>query len=499
MRTESKNFRVLVLDSVRIVRRIAYSYTDNLTDEPTQKFEEGEPIEEVAETATEEVKQQGAPELKDEEWERIQHDVQKVLALLSKEPAYRDGMERLFVLLDLLQKNMLQEKSFTTTGSTGLPAKEVLHIRRAMGETEDLISTFSGREIFEDFKFHLSNLVRKTQEDERFSSYLSELKEFILKAKSEDEIRTEEFKEQSKDLARRGRELMREVKDDVINPFLDSTNQLIENMKNDEMLQLLRNHAGIVQSDISYCDMQGNLQLDTDMLTRLQKILMPVLIDALKYIPVPRITSSDIYREFWLDQIVLCSYDIIPENIRFHLETDSEFSFQDIEVKSTHTHLVIKLTKLRTELKDVEFYYRKKTFPELEDSGRVTFRIKGNGANLTLTYNIEQSLEDKVPKITKGNADFDISDLEIQFDMTTIKHTLLVPMLTNLFKPQFKTQIEKQVENNLDGFMGKLGDMMMSTIGQANKPFLSGLEAAKKAIKTSDLSQIYQKRREILE
>jgi len=345
----------------------------------------------------------------------------------------------------------------------------------------------------------LGNLIRKTKEDERFHGYLCELKEFILRAKSEDEIRTEEFKEKSKDLARRGRKLMREFKDDDLKPFLDSTNQMIENMKNDEMLQLLRHHAGIVQSDLSYVDNEGKLQLDTDMLTRLQKVLLPVLVDALKYIPVSRITSSDPYRDFWLDQIVLCSYDIIPENIQFHLETDTEFSFQDIQVQSTHTQLVIKLNRFRTELKDIEFYYKKKTFPEFEDTGRVTFRIKGEGANLTLTFNLEQGEKDKLPKIKEGKADFDISDLEIEFDKKTIHHTLLVPMLTSLFKPQMKLQLEKQVENNLGGFMSKLGDLVMDTISQANRPFLSGLDYAKKTIKSSNVGQVYQKRREKLE
>jgi len=258
-------------------------------------------------------------------------------------------------------------------------------------------------------------------------------------------------------------------------------------------------HAGIVQSDLSFVDMQGKLQPDTDMLNRLQKALLPVLADTLKYIPVPRITSADANREFWLDNIVLCSYDIIPENIRFHLETDSEFSLQDVAVKGTHTFLVIQLRQLRTELKDVDFWYKKKTFPELEDKGKVTFRIRGEGAKLTLTYHVEQGPKDKLPRIMKGKADFDISNLDIEFDTNTIKHTVLVPMLTKMFKLQIKLQIEKEVEKNLGSFMDKLGDMMTSTIATTNRPFLSGLEAAKKAIKSSELSQLYQKRREKLE
>jgi len=492
----SRDFRILILDSIRIARRAIYGYTETLSDEPAQKWLEGDRPKEVAQSLKEEMKQKGTPEISDEEWEKIQDDIQRVFAMLSHEPTYRDGMERLFNLLDLFQRSLLEP----TPVETGLPqVKTNIHAQRAIGETEELISIFSGKDTLELFKFHLRNLIQKTREDERLHSYLCELKQFILKAKSEQEIRSEGFKKQSKELARRGRELFREFKEDDFKPFLDTANLLVENIKNDEFLQLLRHHAGVLKSDLTYVDMQGKVQLDMDMLSRLQKVMVPVLADALKYIPVPRITSSDKYREFWLDKIVLCSYDIIPENIKFHLESDSEFSFQDIEVKGTHTFLVIQLNHFRTELKDIEFYYKKKTFPELEDKGRVTFRIKGQGANLSLTYKIEQKPEDKIPRIMEGNALFDITDLDIEFDTSTIHHTVLVPMLTKMFKLQIKLQLEKEVEKNLKSWMAKLGELMTSTIAQTNRPFLSGLDTARKAIKSTEMGQVFQKRREKLE
>jgi len=345
----------------------------------------------------------------------------------------------------------------------------------------------------------LKNLIIRIKEDENLHGYLTELKYFILKTKSEDEVRSQEFKDQSKELAQRGRSLMKEFKEDDLRSFLQAADDMIENIKNDEFLRDFRHQAGIVQSDLSYVDSEGMVQVDTDMLSKLQSVLLPVLADALKYIPVPRIHSSDKNREFWLDNIVLCSYDVIPENVRFHLESDSELSFKDVELKGTQTYLVIQLDRLLTELKDVEFYYRRKVFPEIEDSGRVTFREKGTGSRLTLTYNVLQRPEDKVPRIMEGNVSFDISNLEIEFDTKTLKHDVLVPMLTKMFKLQIKQQIEYQVEKNLNGFLNKLGDLLMNSIAQTNKPFLSGLEAARKAIKTSAIGQVHEQRKEKLE
>jgi len=130
----------------------------------------------------------------------------------------------------------------------------------------------------------------------------------------------------------------------------------------------------------------------------------------------------------------------------------------------------------------------------------VTFRIKGHtGANLTLSFKVEQKPEDKLPRILEGTANFEISDLDIEFDTSTIHHTVLVPMLTKMFKLQIKLQLEKEVEKNLKGWMDKLGNLIMNTIVQTNRPFLSGLEATRKAMKATEFGQIYQKRVEKLE
>jgi len=237
----------------------------------------------------------------------------------------------------------------------------------------------------------------------------------------------------------------------------------------------------------------------TDMISNLQTVLMPIVADALKYIPLPRIESYNAERDFWLDNIVLCSYDILPENIRLHLESDAEVSIRDIETKEARTFLVITLNKILTELTNVKFWYCKKTIPVITDSGLVTFRIKGNGARLRLFYNVVQGPEDKCPRIIEGRATFDISEMDIEFDKSTIKHDILLPMLTQLFKLQIKAQMECAVEKNLNAFLENLGNLMTETVGSMNRPFLSGLDFAKKALKSTQFAQVYEGRHQKLE
>jgi hypothetical protein len=468
--TSSRDFRIFLLESINIAKGIIYGYTGR--EEYSEKV----------------VQKKRLPELSEAEWDRFQFDVRRVLELIAKEPIYRDGINRIFFLLDLFVQSLLEE-----------PITAGVALASVAAETEGLVACFSGRETLEHFKAHLRNLILLIQKNEPLKIYLSELKTFVLFFRNEEETRSEKFKNECKMMAYRGRELMSDLSEEEdLKHFLQACDDLITNIKKDEFLEVLRRQAGIVQSDLTFVDSQGELQVDTGSVLKLQSALLPVLVDALKYIPVPKIYVNDHEKEFWIDNLVLCSYDIIPQHIRFHIQSTSDVDVQEVEVKS-HTYLVIELSHLRTEIKDVEFFYLKKSFPHFEEHGKATFRIKGEGAKLTFTYTLDQTPDDILPKITRGHASLDISDMSIDFDKSSLKHDILIPMITKLFKVLIEQQIEKEVEKNLTGFIQKLGDMITKSLHEINKPFISGLEAAKTVVKQSPITHDLNSRREKLE
>jgi hypothetical protein len=151
------------LDSIKISRGIAYRYV--FTDENEQKFMEGESTQKIATDVKEDVKEDVQDEdrgvISDNEWERLLEDIQRVLAVLSREPTYREGIERIFTLLDMFQNSI----SELPTSKSELTHET--HMRRAVAETEELVVSFSGRETFDEFKFHLKNLIWSIKQDER--------------------------------------------------------------------------------------------------------------------------------------------------------------------------------------------------------------------------------------------------------------------------------------------------------------------------------------------
>jgi len=371
------------------------------------------------------------------------------------------------------------------------------HALRAKLETEELIACFTGRETLDKFMDSLNTLIEKLDKDGKVKQYLHEMKMFILQ---ENPTKAQDYGIKSRDLARRGRELMKEIKcSDEVNNFMDCTDQLMENFKNDEFVSVLRQHAGIVSSDLTYTDTDGRVQLDTQMISKLQSTIAPLIAETLKYIPVPRISESDENRDFWVDNIVLCGYDIVPDKIRLRIESDSCLGIRETETNYSDTRLMIELRNIRTELKDMNFFYNRKSFPKLTEQGRVTIRIGGEGASAVLLFIVTQGKEDKVPVFSKGDAFFHIEKLTIEFDKETLTHDVLFPMITNLFKEKIKRSIEKQVEESLRNIMQTFSEKLPGALLQVNRPFMEYIQTAREALKSSSFTQTYNKRLEKLE
>jgi len=278
---------------------------------------------------------------------------------------------------------------------------------------------------------------------------------------------------------------------------LNASDNLIESMKNDAELAKLREKAGILWEDFTYEDSQGNRQLNTDLIANVQKVIFPILADSLKYIPIPSITYTDSTMEFTAKNVVLCGYDIIPENVYLHLESDTTVNIKELTTQRSKTKLILSIKNLRTEIKDVQFHFKRRVFPFLEDSGRVTLRVTGRGANITAWFYIGQGPKDTLPKFENAVVEFDIDKLDAIYDKSTIQHDVLLPMITSLWKLQLIRSIERSVEKILEPVMAKIGSVL-SESNPVVSQFASTLERLKSDVKGSAAHQIYSQRQEAL-
>jgi len=460
---------------------------------------EGKPPKEIAKEVTHKVKahtknEEGKIdiEITVEEFQLLEQDLLELFSVIASDPNYRDGVSRMMDLGEMLYEES-EEVNQKTEAATNMT-----HTKKLAEETKDLVAEFTGHDALDRFTNSSRTLAKRLREDEETRSYLKELKAYILETRDPQQVKTEEFKLRSKELLERGRLLMNKLRyQSEVTEFLDSADKLIENLKNDEFVASLRERAGILVDDLTYEDEKGNKQLDTQLLSNIRKVIVPVLADALKYIPIPRISDSNGKRDYVIENVVLCGYDVIPDHIYVHLESDSWVSLRELETEKSRTRLVLSLRNIRTEIKDVQFYFNRKVFPQIEDSGRVTVRIGGKGANLTITFRVDQQPGEANARFTGGRVDFSIDNLDIEFDRSTLKHDVLLPMLTGLFKQQIIRNIERSVEKNLGGIVNDIGKRLSDAL--VGNRFTRQLERISDTVKKGEFGRRFQKRQEKLE
>jgi len=500
--TSSHEFRRLVLGFVKIARRVFLrSIKEDVGSQLENQWLKGRNPAEIAKDVTERAtsgakNDQGQIEIAitEEEIEDLQENLLELFSVIARDPRYHEGISRLFDLSEMIYEET-EPVSQKLQSAVSQP-----HTQKLQQESKELISEFTGKEALERFLQSARILARSLRNDRDASQYLRELREFILETKDPQHVKSEQFKNQSRNLIERGRRITDQLRyKPEVEEFLNALDALFNNLKDDELLATLRERAGILVEDLTTEDSQGNRQLDTQVLGNIRKVIVPVLADAFKYIPIPRFEDSNYKREYVIENLVLCGYDIIPDNIFVHLESDSWISVRELETQLSHTRLVISLKNLRTEIKDIKFYYKRKQFPKMEESGMASLRIGGRGASLTITFRVDQRPGETAPKFTSGHVDFSIDDMDIDFDRSTLTHDILVPMITTLFKQTIIHAIERGVEKNLGTVVNEIGRRLSESVGLSEPKFSKQIEIMSDSVKKGEFGRRFQKRQEKLE
>jgi len=134
----------------------------------------------------------------------------------------------------------------------------------------------------------------------------------------------------------------------------------------------------------------------------------------------------------------------------------------------------------------------------MEESGLVTMRIVGEGAHLGLTFCVDQKQGENA-KFTSGTVDFEIDQMDFDFDTSTLSHNILVPMITTLYKRNIIHGIERAVEKNLGVVVNGIGEQLSSAMLDAEPRFNKQLETMRRSAKENEFGRTYQERHQYLQ
>lgn len=158
-----------------------------------------------------------------------------------------------------------------------------------------------------------------------------------------------------------------------------------------------------------------------------------------KYIPIPRVEYTDDDIDLVVENLTLEGENMFPTIMSMEAHNFFRFSPYKKIKDLRHHEFTITLEQMQADMRDVAFYFRKKTgIPRMRDSGLADIRFDGEG--LMVTIHLVSSDKDRrsVFKVKDVHVKVD----SIKFNIRDIKHDVLY----KIFKPFAAFAVKRQLQ-----------------------------------------------------
>jgi hypothetical protein len=109
-------------------------------------------------------------------------------------------------------------------------------------------------------------------------------------------------------------------------------------------------------------------------------------------------------------------------------------------------YLLLQLSDIKVDMRDVKFWFKKKTFPQLEDSGLVDVHVEGFDSRIFIRWKVE-TFTYAPARFTVDAVDVNIQKMRLDFKQA--HHDWLLSIAAKMFTGHVKRMIEDYIESSL--------------------------------------------------
>jgi len=176
-------------------------------------------------------------------------------------------------------------------------------------------------------------------------------------------------------------------------------------------------------------------------------MLFPLLRKELTSLQIPRIESSDEKYDVVVRDLNLVLGDILPEFFELKTRNLLKVDIRKLETDKTKTKILLRIKQLKPQFKNMKFYYKKKTFPKIEDYGIADVDLAaGDGTQIKVEW-IVKSKRDMPFTITLTKVKCVIDKLDIH--IKEAKHDIFDRLATTFFSGRIKKSIAQSIVDNI--------------------------------------------------
>jgi len=233
-------------------------------------------------------------------------------------------------------------------------------------------------------------------------------------------------------------------------------------------------------------DSEGSLKFKPDLWSDIRKVIVPTLVDKVGYIPIPRVEYTDDAIDLVVENLTLSGRNLFPNVVSIEAHNFIKFSPYSAITDEHHHEFTLTFGQMQADMRDVAFYFRKKTGIKMTDSGLADVVLGGEG--LTATVHLVSADKDKSSVFKVKSVVVKVDTLK--FSIRDSKHDFLYKTLKPLATALVKKQIEKAIKGSIttgmeyvDGQLVGVRDRMASakaTEGESRTKVLQEMFTKKK-------------------
>jgi hypothetical protein len=360
-------------------------------------------------------------------------------------------------------------------------------------DAQSLISEFANGHSLDRFTDLLYRWLDMVQTDQRISSFWEEIRGWINETiEHPDVVLSEERGRQFNAMLDRARELASDCRYAYLTQELvDEVSSILDDIRHDPTTNKLVTDVRTLINHLM-CDSRGNITWKPEEWRQFKILILSLLLEELKYVPLPRLEGSTDKYDFVVENAYLYGYDLLPEHIAIQWENRLDMNLKDIKTDEATSSLHVQITHIKTHMRNVMFWFRKKGgLIRMEDSGLADVDISGDGANLSLDIEYNASHATRENRFTG----FSIKKLKLDIDKMRVHITdshydwllnLLSPLVSNDMKRSIEREVEGRVRNIFDSLFRQLATMSrpskISEAGEMIKEQLKDVKAVKDSL-----------------
>lgn len=323
---------------------------------------------------------------------------------------------------------------------------------RAIKNGWSLLSSFGDKKEWDELESRVKKVMDHAQADPEFEQLMEQLSKSIQEMLTNPDFfeqadnKLEELKEKSKEVGTES-----PLRKDI-DALLQQTRRTLDSVLNDTQVNKLLQTTFKLWDILSPHNQIANPDLFTDTYT----ILLPILISAVQFIPIPRLEISAPEIDLLLENLILepgrtiNHTSFLPFRLKF--ETYNDLSIRKARFRTLTTTKSIVKTKIQglsIRADEVGFWLRAhKGLLRLSDAGIASFELDDRGIDIELDVEIGRERLEKI--LTLRNVRVKIHHLS--YTLRKSKFACLAWLFKPLLRPIIRKVLERQLATSIAEF-----------------------------------------------